>query len=91
MVRGKTLEELDAERKRRIENIQTEVRTAAEATMTEEQTKAEEKDDAFRTLGPFDQNIRTLVDEVGELVEENVDAAASVMRQWIGNMARMED
>ena len=87
MVQGKTLEELDAERKRRIENIQAEAHAAVETASAEEQTTIEEELTASRTLTPFDKNLRTLTEEAGELVDENVDAAASIVRQWIGTTA----
>jgi len=84
-VQGKTLEELEAERKRRIENIQAEARAATKEATAEEQAKIDEGLEAARMLTPFDKNLRTLTDEAAELTSENPDAAAAVMRQWIGN------
>ncbi|MGL4942933.1 MAG: hypothetical protein ACRC46_07065 [Thermoguttaceae bacterium] len=39
-----------------------------------------------RTLNSFDKGARSLQEEVFELVEENPDAAAAVLRQWIGTV-----
>ena len=84
VVEGKTLEELDAERKQRLESIQAEARAAAEEVAAEEQAEIDEKLAVARTLTPFDKNLRTLTDEAAELTSENPDAAAAVMKQWIG-------
>ena len=81
---GKTLEELDAERKFRIENVHAEALAATEAAEAE-QEKIDEGFDNARTLTPFDKNLRTLTDEAAELTSENPEAAAAVVRQWIGN------
>lgn len=39
---------------------------------------------ARRTLQGFDKNLNTLLDEAGDVVHENADAAAQVLSQWIG-------
>ena len=90
-VEGKTIEELDAERKQRIENIQAEARAEWEATEAEEQAKIDEGLKAARTLTGFDPNLHTLVDEAAEITSENPEAAAAVMRQWIGNVTGIEN
>jgi flagellar biosynthesis/type III secretory pathway M-ring protein FliF/YscJ len=41
---------------------------------------------AKRSLEPFSKSMRSLQEEVSELVTENPDAAASVIRQWIGRV-----
>lgn len=51
---------------------------------------AEEELEAERTLAGFSKNIRSLQEEVAELVSENPDAAAAVLRQWIGNAVLVE-
>ncbi|MGL4595023.1 MAG: hypothetical protein ACRCUY_09870 [Thermoguttaceae bacterium] len=51
----------------------------------DEMTAADEEEIA-RNLDPFNKSIRSLREEVAELVEENPDAAASVLRQWIGHI-----
>ncbi len=43
-----------------------------------------------RTLDGFDKSIRSLQEEIAELVEENPEAAAAVIRQWIGNAVLVE-
>ena len=83
-VQGKTIEELDAERKERIEGIHAEAQAIVDAAAAEEQAKIDEGLAAARTLTPFDKNLRTLTDEAAELTSENPEAAAAVMRQWIG-------
>ena len=51
----------------------------------------DDEDGSFkRTLDPFDKNSRSLQEEVSELVNENPDAAASVLRQWIGKVVPQE-
>jgi hypothetical protein len=42
-----------------------------------------------RTLDGFGlKPLKTLIDEAGDVVEEDLDAAAKVVRQWIGNQKR---
>ncbi|MCL2349572.1 MAG: hypothetical protein FWC50_15080 [Planctomycetaceae bacterium] len=43
-----------------------------------------------RTLEPFNKSVRSLQEEISELVAENPDAAANVLRQWIGKVAVQE-
>ena len=51
-------------------------------------TTAEEEEEIERqrSLNSFDKSMRSLQEEVAELVEENPDAAAAVLRQWIGTV-----
>ena len=68
---------------------------AAEAPMEEvplsaEEIRAEEEAAMVRSLEPFSKSSRSLQAEVAELVTENPAAAASVIRQWIGNVALTE-
>ncbi|HBT76656.1 MAG TPA: hypothetical protein DEB39_06965 [Planctomycetaceae bacterium] len=57
------------------------------APSTEEE---EEEIERLRTLTSFDKSMRSLQEEVAELVEENPDAAAAILRQWIGNVVAVE-
>jgi len=43
-----------------------------------------------RTLEPFSKSMRSLQEEVSDLVAENPDAAANVLRQWIGKVVAQE-
>ncbi|MDR1385447.1 MAG: hypothetical protein LBJ67_16605 [Planctomycetaceae bacterium] len=43
-----------------------------------------------RTLEPFNKSMRSLQEEVSDLVNENPDAAANVLRQWIGKVVMQE-
>ncbi|MDR2641906.1 MAG: hypothetical protein LBC74_03855 [Planctomycetaceae bacterium] len=62
---------------------QAKAKAEAEAIAAEAAAKEENID---RTLEPFG-SIRSIRDEIAELVAENPDAAAAVLRQWIGNVA----
>ena len=83
-VYGKTIEELDAERKLRFEVFRAELKRPPTPEELEQQ-RIEEELEAGRTLVGFDGNLRTLTDEAAELTSDNPDAAAAVVRQWIGN------
>jgi flagellar M-ring protein FliF len=65
----------------------------AQAKADAEAAAAEEEDEfgVKRTLGGFDKSIRSLQEEIAELIEENPDAAAAVLRQWIGNAVPAEN
>ncbi len=89
-VLGKSIEELDQQRKDRIDGIQAETAGPSPTPDEIEQKKIEEELEAARTLTGFDKNLRTLVDEAAEIASENPDAAASVMKQWIGNTVNSE-
>lgn len=63
-----------------------------EETFTEEgeEAQTEEEIELQRTLEPFNKSMRSLQEEVSDLVAENPDAAANVLRQWIGKVAFQE-
>ncbi|MGL6196846.1 MAG: hypothetical protein ACRC2T_18695 [Thermoguttaceae bacterium] len=62
-----------------------------EIPLTDEELAAEEEEEARRrTLEPFSKSMMSLQHEVADLVSENPDAAASVLRQWIGNVVVQE-
>jgi len=62
-----------------------------EVPLTDEEIAAMEAEEGIkRSLEPFSKSIISLQSEVAELVTENPDAAASVLRQWIGNVAFQE-
>lgn len=93
-VLGKTLEELDAEHAEWLRKLKGEPEPETpeqmeerlkqeEVQRIEEETAAEE---AARVLEGFDNDIHTLVDEAAILVTENPEAAAAVLKQWIGNI-----
>ncbi len=63
---------------------------AAEDMEQDEEEEVDEMDEeeqaAYqRELNSFDSNMRSLQEEVAELVDENPDAAVAVLKQWIGN------
>ena len=59
--------------------------------MTDEEIAALEAEEGYkRSLEPFNKSSRSLEVEVADLVTENPDAAASVLKQWIGNIAFQE-
>ncbi len=68
-----------------------EAKAALKAEAEAAAAAAEEDDEELsRTLDGFDKSIRSLQDEIAELIEENPDAAAAVLRQWIGNAVLVE-
>jgi flagellar biosynthesis/type III secretory pathway M-ring protein FliF/YscJ len=81
-IAGKTIEELNAEREERRKKI-LEGPPPTPEEIEEQRIQAELE--AARTLQGFDKNIVTLTDEAAELTSENPDAAAAIIRQWIGN------
>jgi hypothetical protein len=93
-VLGKTLEELETEHAAWLRKLkgepepetpeQIEERIKKEKEKEIEETAALEK--AARVLEGFSDDIHTLVDEAGTIVDENPDAAAAIIRQWIGNI-----
>lgn len=89
-VKGKTLEQLEAEREARIRQLRGESEPIDETSEERLQKEEEQKQEAIRTLDGFDKNIKTLVDEAGDVVGENIDAAAAVLRQWVGNVVNSE-
>ncbi len=87
MVLGKTLEELQAEREKNVRQILG-IPEPHEETPEEKEKRIQREEEALReatrTLEGFSKDNTTLIDEAGEMVNENVDAAAAVLRQWIG-------
>lgn len=70
-----------------LEALEAQAKAKAEAEAAETE---EEDEELSRTLDGFDKSIRSLQDEIAELVEENPDAAAAVLRQWIGTVVPAE-
>lgn len=94
MVLGKTIEQLEEERQERIRKLNGEagpIDETPEEKEEREKREEEKKQETIRTLQGFGKNIKTLVDEVGEVAEDNLDAAAAIVRQWIGNQSRVEN
>jgi len=99
-VLSKTMEELEAEHAewlRQLRGDPTEEerlameeaeRLAAEAAAEEEERIAAEE--AARNFGDL-ASVHTLLDEVAELIQVNPEAAAAIVRQWIGNAVLMEN
>ena len=51
----------------------------------------EDELERIRTLQGFGKKtLKTLIDEAGDVVDSNVDAAAKVVQQWIGNQEKNE-
>ena len=63
-------------------------RLAAEATEAEEERIAAEE--AARNFGEL-PDVHTLLDYAATLIRENPEAAAAIVRQWIGNAVLMEN
>ncbi len=93
-VLGKTLEELQEERERKVREILG-IPEPHDETPEEMEVRLQKEEEALkeatRTLEGFSRDNKTLVDEAGDMVGENVDAAASVVRQWIGNAVTIEN
>jgi len=79
------LEAIDArlEEKRRLEE---EARRLAEEAAAAAAAEQEEFENSLGELG----SLRSLRDEIAELIAKNPEAAAAVIRQWIGNAALVE-
>ena len=51
----------------------------------------DEELERIRTLQGFGKKpLKTLIDEAGEVVDTNIDAAAKIVKQWIGNQTNEE-
>lgn len=70
-----------------MEVFEAQARAKAEAEAAETE---EDDEEISRTLDGFNKSIRSLQDEIAELVEENPDAAAAVLRQWVGTVVPAE-
>jgi flagellar biosynthesis/type III secretory pathway M-ring protein FliF/YscJ len=74
-----------------MEVIEAKAQAKAEAEAAAAAEAAASADDEIdRTLEPFG-SIRSIRDEIAELVAENPEAAAAVLKQWIGNVAVVEN
>ena len=73
-----------------LELIEARARAQAEAEARAQAEVEEEEKGYERTLDSFDKSIRSLKEEIAELVAENPEAAAAVLRQWIGNVVFVE-
>lgn len=66
-------------------------RTPEEQAAYEEQKKqkiqenAEEELEKIRTLSGFGKSLHTLIDDASDVVQDDYDAAAKVIKQWVGN------
>lgn len=89
-VSGKTIEELEAERERRIRVLKGAPDESLEEQEERLKREEEERQELLRTLPGFDNTKQMLTDEAGTIVGENLDAAAAVVRQWIGNIENKE-
>ena len=95
---GKTMQELEFEYSEWLRELRgdppppTEEELAAmlaaeeEARLEEERLAAEEAARNFEDFG----TVRTLLDDVAELIRDNPEAAAAIIRQWIGNAVLVE-
>ena len=84
-----------AERQKRIGLLSLEeAERLAKMTPEERQELApdiEEQLEIARSLHGFKKQVNTIVDEAAEVVDENVDAAAAVVRQWVGTIHEEEN
>ncbi|MDR3182676.1 MAG: hypothetical protein LBT89_07130 [Planctomycetaceae bacterium] len=95
---NKTAEELEAEYAEWLRVLrgdpppETEEETAARLVKEEEERIAEEErlaEEAAKNFGKL-ENVFTLVDDAAALVAENPEAAAAVVRQWIGEAVLLD-
>ncbi|MDR0871097.1 MAG: hypothetical protein LBN39_09940 [Planctomycetaceae bacterium] len=85
-VAGKTVEELEAQRERQVRVMKGEPDESLEEREARLKKEEEERIEYMKTLPGFDESQQMLTDEAGNIVRDDVDAAAAVMRQWIGNI-----
>jgi hypothetical protein len=97
-----TLEELEAEYAEWLRNLKGEpppeteeerlIREEAERLLAEEVAAEEERIAAEEAARHFEDlpSVRTLLDDAAELILTNPDAAAAIIRQWIGNVTLIE-
>ena len=95
---GKTLEEIEFEYSEWLrilsglpppeteEEIQARLAAEEEVRLKEERLAAEEAARNFDDL----PTVYTLLDEIAELIRDNPEAAAAIIRQWIGNAVLLE-
>ena len=93
-----SLEELQAEYDEWMRNLrgdppsETEEETMARLAAEKEQRLEEERiaaEEAARNFGDL-PDVHTLLDDVAALIRDNPEAAASIIRQWIGNSVLLE-
>ncbi|MGL6225460.1 MAG: hypothetical protein ACRC10_02410 [Thermoguttaceae bacterium] len=78
-----------AKRQERIGQLTEEELAAQEKELVQiklDSATVEEQLEAARSLQRFGKNLHTLTDEAAGVVEQNLDAAANIMRQWVGNV-----
>ena len=68
---------------------QLEARARAEAEAVAAAEEELDEDGMPRTLEPF-KSMLSLQEEIAELIEQNPDAAAAILRQWIGTVVHAE-
>jgi sulfur carrier protein ThiS len=92
-VLGRTMEELEAEHAEWLRRIkgepepETEEERLARLATEEVQRIEEERIAAEEAARNFDElgSVRTLLDDAAALIRDNPDAAAAIIRQWIGS------
>ncbi|MDR1053860.1 MAG: hypothetical protein LBL39_06755 [Planctomycetaceae bacterium] len=86
---GKTKEQLKEEEAKKLRQMKGEpephIETPEEKAERETREREEERLKHDELAG-FDPNYRTLVQEAAELTDENPEAAAAVIKQWIGSI-----
>lgn len=78
-----------AKRQERIGQLTEEELAAQEQEVVQQRmdnTGVEEQLEAARSLQRFGKNLHTLTDEAAGVVDQNLDAAANIMKQWVGNV-----
>jgi hypothetical protein len=95
---GKPIEELEADYARWLRQLkgepepETEEEKTARLAAEESQRQEEERiaaEEAARHFGDL-PDIHSLLDDVAELIRENPEAAAAIIRQWIGTAVLVE-
>lgn len=81
-----------AERQKMIAEISLEEaeKLLANPPAPELEEELDETEEISRSLQGFGKGMSTLVDEAKEVVKDDLDAAASVMQQWIGHVSENE-
>ncbi|MDR1291075.1 MAG: hypothetical protein LBK06_07740 [Planctomycetaceae bacterium] len=86
---GKTKEQLKEEEAKKLRQMKGEPEPHIETPEEKAEREAREREEErlkHDELAGFDPNYRTLVQEAAELTDENPEAAAAVIKQWIGNI-----
>jgi flagellar biosynthesis/type III secretory pathway M-ring protein FliF/YscJ len=90
---GKTKEQLKEEEAKKLRQMKGEPEPHIETPEEKAAREARERDEERLKndeLTGFDPNYKTLVQEAAELTDENPEAAAAVIKQWIGNVGITE-